>query len=143
MTQGPLVPDFGVIAPPLADSVETHSGSPLSFNSIGAAELGAKVSGSKLVAGLATVPREDGDTQPMRILGPLTLTEDQWDAVTLRNGSASSGGLVTGAVYVQWSGGKSNEGSGLMGVGDIKWVVGVALSSTTMLIYPRRHAVAN
>lgn len=143
MTQGPIVPDFGVIAPPLADSVETSSGSPLSFNAVGAAQLGAKVSGSKLVAGLATVPRDDSDAQPMRILGPLTLTEDQWDEVVLSAGSTNTGGLVVGGVYVQWSNGKLNNGNALMSNGDIKWVVGVALSSTTMLIYPRRHAVAN
>lgn len=143
MSQGPIVPDFGVIAPPLADSVETSSGSPLAFNSVGAAILGTKVSGSKLVAGLATVPRDDGDAQPMRILGPLTLTTDQWDEVCLSGGSPSSGGLTVGAVYVQWSGGKINTGSALMSVGDIKWVVGVAISENTLLIYPRRHAVAN
>jgi hypothetical protein len=143
MSQGPVAPDFGVIAPSLADGVETHSGSSISISTAGAAQLGAKSSGSPLVIGLATVPRELGEAQPVRFMGPLTLTEDQWDAVTLRGGSTSSGGLVTGAVYVQWSSGKINEGNALMGAGDVKWVVGVALSSTTLLVNPRRHAEAN
>ncbi len=143
MSQPPLAPDFGVIAPPLADGVSTHSGSPVAFNSVGAGILGTKVSGSKLVAGLATVPRSDSETQPMRVLGTLTLTTDQWDAVTLRGGAIVAGGLVPGAVYVQWAAGKINEGAAFMSVGDIQWVVGVALDENTLLINPRRHAIAN
>lgn len=143
MSAGPTSPDFGLIAPPLADGVSTNSGAPLAFNSVGAAIPCAKVTGSKLVAGIATVPRSDSETQPMRVYGAVTLTTDQWDAVTLRGGAIVAGGLVPGAVYVQWSAGKMNEGAAFMSNGDIKWVVGVALSETTLLVYPRRHAIAN
>ena len=137
MSQGSPAPSFGVIAPPLADGVTTHSGTPIAFNPAGAAIPGAKVSGSALVVAVATAPRENGETQPALVLGPLTLTTEQWDAVTLQGGGASTGGLVPGAVYVQWSGGLMNEGSAFMSFGDIRWVVGVALLADDASRQPR------
>lgn len=143
MTQGLPASDFGVTAP-ILDSSSCHSGSPLSIDSDGNAILGAKASGSPLVFGLAEFPRTEGEIVPIRFLGPLTLSIEQWNNVALTAGNTpATDGLTPGAVYQQWSGGKINTGGGFMSVGDIIWDVGVALSPTTLLILPRAPATAN
>lgn len=89
----------------------------------------ANTNATSSVAGLAVNGFAEGDPCRIQYAGPLTLTEDQWDAAT-----GDTGGLTRGSVYYLSADAAGKLTSTAPVPTNNVTQVGIALSSTTLLI---------